>query len=279
MVIATPGRLVDMLGRQALSLHACGAVVLDEADRMLDMGFEEPIATIFAGLPKRIQTLLFTATWPKAVRKMAAKFLRATHTRKVFMGAGEDAELEANRAVSQLFIKATDDEKDAKLYKLLCDLPEKNRVICFANTKRRVDYLARTFWDEGFGTCAIHGDRKQFERDQALRQFTTGERAIMFATDVAARGLDIKEVTHVINFDMARDVEAYVHRIGRTGRAGETGSSITFWNPDYDKECSPALVKIARDAGQPVPEWLGKFENAKAGKTWKVEKATLPPGR
>mmetsp|Transcript_12135 Transcript_12135/g.25621 ORF Transcript_12135/g.25621 Transcript_12135/m.25621 type:complete len:109 (+) Transcript_12135:1415-1741(+) len=95
----------------------------------------------------------------------------------------------------------------------------------------------------------------------------------MFATSVAARGLDIKKVTHVINFDMARDVEEYVHRIGRTGRAGASGKAITFWNPDYDKECAPGLVKIARTAGQPVPDWLAKYEKAKANKLWATSAA------
>jgi superfamily II DNA/RNA helicase len=161
------------------------------------------------------------------------------------------------------------------LWKILQDLPDKARVVIFANTKRRVDYLEKGLWDEGLGTTSIHGDKQQQERDKALRMFIAGERPIMIATDVAARGLDIKGVTHVINFDMARDVESYIHRIGRTGRAGELGASITFWNPDYDKECTPALIKIARDAQQEVPEWLAKFENTKANKLWKVEKAVL----
>ena len=103
-----------------------------------------------------------------------------------------------------------------------------------------------------------------------------GEAPIMFATDVAARGLHIDDVTHVVNFDMARDVESYVHRIGRTGRAGSSGQSITFWNPDYDKLCAPALVKIAKDAAQLVPEWLQKYATTKASKQWKLEKAVMP---
>lgn len=143
----------------------------------------------------------------------------------------------------------------------------------FANTKRRVDNLAKTFAE--FGTCAIHGDKPQADRERALADFVGNRRPLMVATDVAARGLDIKNVTHVFNFDMARDVESYVHRIGRTGRAGATGTSITFWNPDYDKECAPALIKIARTAGQPVPDWLAKFESAKASKLWAVAKAEV----
>ena len=157
----------------------------------------------------------------------------------IFAQGGEDAELKANTSIAQTFIQAQDDEKDAKLWKILQDFPDSARVVIFANTKRRVDYLQKALWDEGLGTCSIHGDKQQTERDQALKMFIAGERPLMIATDVAARGLDIKGVTHVINFDMARDVESYIHRIGRTGRAGELGASITFWNPDYDKECTP----------------------------------------
>lgn len=180
-------------------------------------------------------------------------------------------ELSANTAVSQAFVHATDDEKDAKLYQSLCELEEGARVIVFANTKRRVDNLAKTFAE--FGTCAIHGDKQQKDRESALAAFIANKAPLMVATDVAARGLDIKLVTHVYNYDMARDVESYVHRIGRTGRAGALGKAITFWNPDYDKECAPALIRIARKAGQPVPDWLAKHENAKATKLWNVDKA------
>jgi len=242
VVVATPGRLCDLLTRQKMDLSKCEYVVLDEADRMLDMGFEKEIEQIFAALPSKEavggggqgrQTLLFSATWPKAVRKLAANYLRPSKTTRVFIGTNADAELEANKAVSQTFIHATDDEKDNKLWEFLGTLTDGARVVVFANTKRRVDVCARTFSD--FGTVAIHGDKQQFERDAALASFVQNEKPLMFATDVAARGLDIKGVTHVINFDMARDVESYVHRIGRTGRAGELGDAITFWNPDYDK--------------------------------------------
>jgi ATP-dependent RNA helicase DDX5/DBP2 len=274
VVIATPGRLCDLMKQGCVSLASCGLVVLDEADRMLDMGFEPQIKEIFAALPGATdrQTLFFTATWPKAVRKMARAFLGA-EAMQVFIAAGDDGELEANKAVSQEFVESTDDEKDAKLWKLLQALPEGARVVCFANTKRRVDYLQKGLWEEGLGTCSIHGDKQQADRDKSLRQFASGELPLLFATDVAARGLDLPGVTHVINFDMARDVETYVHRIGRTGRAGASGKSVTFWNPDYDKECTPALIRIAKEAGQPVPEWLMKHAGAKVSKQWKVEDA------
>ena len=274
LIIATPGRLCDLVERSALSLRCVKFVVLDEADRMLDMGFEPAIRKIFSFVPSsdKRQTLLFSATWPKAVRKLAAQFLRdGESTCEIFVG-DVNAELEANKSVSQLFIQATDDEKDEKLYHFMTGCPEGSRMIVFANTKRRVDYLQKRFWSAGFGTCSVHGDKTQAERDVALKDFTANKFPIMFATDVASRGLDIKNVTHVVNFDMARDVESYVHRIGRTGRAGATGASITFFNKDYDKECAPALAKIARKANQDVPDWLARYERTKQTKQWKLAK-------
>lgn len=276
VVIATPGRLCDMIERKALSLSSCNFCVLDEADMMLDMGFEPQLKKIMAALPEtsKRQTLFFTATWPKAVRRVAKTFLRGDRTEEVFIGDGDiDGELEANKAVTQTFIQAQDDEKDKKLYDLLISLDENSSVVVFANTKRRVDYISKAFWDEGFTTCAVHGDKAQRERDTSLQKFVDKKCQVMVATDVAARGLDIKGVTHVVNFDMARDVESYVHRIGRTGRAGELGEAVTFWNPDYDKDCSPALVKIAKDAGQLVPPFLAKYERTKSSKQWKLADA------
>jgi superfamily II DNA/RNA helicase len=302
IVIATPGRLCDLMQQKAVSLQSCFMITLDEADRMLDMGFEPQLKEVFAEVPavtsetqqigQGRQTTLFTATWPKAVRKLASTFLaegksvgedgestQKKHSAvRVFLGGGDGAdagELSANKSVTQRFIKAQDDEKDKHMYELLTNLKEGSRVVAFANTKRRVEMLSKTFWNFGFGTCAVHGDKQQKEREAALKKFTDNECPLMFATDVAARGLDIKGVTHVVNFDMARDVESYVHRIGRTGRAGELGESITFWNPDYDIACSPALCKIARDAGQEVPEWLQKYEKGKESKQWKVADAVL----
>uniref|UniRef100_A0A7S4N7C1 RNA helicase n=1 Tax=Odontella aurita TaxID=265563 RepID=A0A7S4N7C1_9STRA len=273
ILIATPGRLCDLLERKVLSLSNCPFAILDEADRMLDMGFEKQITTVMNVLPEDRQTLFFTATWPKAVRRAAASYLRKEETTEVFIGGAGDGELAANKAVTQTFVEAQDDEKDKKLYDLLCGLEDSASVVIFANTKRRVDYVAKAFWQEGFATVAVHGDKPQYERDASLKKFITKESNIMVATDVAARGLDIKGVTHVINFDMARDVESYVHRIGRTGRAGEVGASVTFWNPDYDKPCSPALVVLAKNAGQQIPQFLQKYEKAKASKQWRVANA------
>ena len=167
LVVATPGRLVDLLGQKALSLLTCRHVALDEADRMLDMGFAPQLKIIVEALPSEAagrQTAMFTATWPKSVRQLAGTMLRPAQTRQVFIGTSPDAELEANTSVTQVFVHATDDVKEAKLYKFLCDLAEGSRVICFANTKRRVDMLEKVFWKDGFGTCGVHGDKQQAER-------------------------------------------------------------------------------------------------------------------
>ena len=305
VVVATPGRLNDFLAPPpgfSAPVRATHAkyVVLDEADRMLDMGFEPQLREVFAATPPppgpeeeysedreragsteiriRRQTLLFSATWPKSVRKLAAGYLNQDKSRvqEIFIGEGAaDGELAANKAISQRFIQARDHEKDEHLYNLICEFPDDSRVVIFANTKRRVENLAKTFAAEGFGTVSVHGDKSQADREASLRKFIENRAPLMMATDVAARGLDIKGVSHVVNYDMARDVESYVHRIGRTGRAGELGAAVTFWNVDYDKPCAPALCKIARDAGQAVPDWLTKFEKTKESKQWRVADAHM----
>mmetsp|Transcript_3926 Transcript_3926/g.5992 ORF Transcript_3926/g.5992 Transcript_3926/m.5992 type:complete len:507 (+) Transcript_3926:89-1609(+) len=280
MAIATPGRLCDILNRKpaVLSLNKCHFVVLDEADRMLDMGFEPQLKKITAALPDKAmrQTLFFTATWPKAVRKVAARFLKSSSV-EIFLGEGTaDGELVANKAVKQTFVEAQDDEKDRKLYNILCGLDENSSVVIFANTKRRVDFVAKMLWQEGFTSCAVHGDKAQHERDASLKKFVAKECSILVATDVAARGLDIKGVTHVINFDMARDCDSYVHRIGRTGRAGEVGDAITFWNPDYDKPCSPAWSRLPRT---PDKRYLPFCRNTKRERRASNGRLPMPPWR
>jgi len=255
VLVATPGRLQDLMEMRSVILKQVCFLVLDEADRMLDMGFEPEIAKIVAETQEDRQTLLFTATWPKAVQRIAQNYLKEEH---VHVNVGQTEDLAANKAVSQEFFKIGDDEKEMKLWRILADLPENAKLIAFMNTKRRVEQYTKVFWGKGFEVAALHGDKAQWERDRDLGKFSRGECWLLFATDVCARGLDIKSVTHVVNFDMARDVESYVHRIGRTGRAGASGTSITFFNEAYDLECSPALAKIAREAGQPVPDFLQK---------------------
>lgn len=269
LVVATPGRLMDLMNDGAVKLQSVSLLVLDEADRMLDMGFEPQMEQIMKQISAERQTLLFSATWPKNVRKLASKYLKKE---AVHVNVGETEELSANKAVSQEFYKLDDDEKENKLWRILYDMGDKTKIIIFGNTKNRINKLQKEVWNQGYDCIAMHGDKTQWERDAGLAKFVAGEVSVMLATDVCARGLDIKDVTHVLNFDMARDVESYIHRIGRTGRAGSSGVSITFFNPAYDMECAPALAKIAREAGQTVPTFLEqaaeKTKTAK-NKLWK----------
>lgn len=215
-------------------------------------------------IPAKRQTLLFSATWPKSVQKLASKYLKKD---AVHINVGDTDELAANKSVTQEFFKRDDDEKENQLWRILYDMKDNTKIIIFGNTKNRINKLQKAVWNQGYDCIAMHGDKTQWERDAGLAKFVSGEVPIMLATDVCARGLDIKDVTHVLNFDMARDVESYIHRIGRTGRAGASGTSITFFNENYDMECAPALAKIAREAGQPVPDFLERA--AEKGKNMK----------
>lgn len=270
LVVATPGRLVDHMTDGTVKLGSVSFLALDEADRMLDMGFEPQMDQIMKQVPATDrQTLLFSATWPKSVQKIANKYLKKE---AVHVNVGETEELSANKAVSQEFFNLGDDEKENKLWRILYDMPEATKIIIFGNTKNRINNLQKAVWKQGYDCIAMHGDKTQQERDDGLKKFVAGEVSVMLATDVCSRGLDIRDVTHVMNFDMARDVESYIHRIGRCGRAGASGVSITFFNDAYDLECAPALAKIAREAGQPVPPFLEKAaEKGKGMKTklWK----------
>jgi ATP-dependent RNA helicase DDX5/DBP2 len=269
VVIATPGRLVDHINDHSVDLTSVRAVVCDEADRMIDMGFEPQIAAIFAEVKEPRQVVCFTATWPKSVQKMASRYLSADAYQ---LRVGEKKELSANKRITQEFHQLTDNLKDNHLWLLLDKVDDNARVIVFANTKRRCEALFKKVVQSGYGAVAIHGDKTQGEREAGLRDFVKGTAPVMFATDVAARGLDISDVTMVVNYDMPADLENYVHRIGRTGRAGKSGASVTFVNPDYDMKCTPALIKVAEDASQPVPAWLQKFGEKQRAATGKKDK-------
>ncbi|CAK9013073.1 DEAD-box ATP-dependent RNA helicase 40 [Durusdinium trenchii] len=180
VLVATPGRLQDFMSSGEVNLSQAQLLVLDEADRMLDMGFEPEIAKILSQAPPARQTLLFTATWPKAVKRIAEKYLTL---RDVHVNVGETEELAANKAVSQEFFRLGDDEKDDKLWQILSGLSDDAKAICFANTKRRIDSFQKTFWSKGFDSVALHGDKPQKDRDRDLEKFTKGECWLMFATD------------------------------------------------------------------------------------------------
>jgi ATP-dependent RNA helicase DDX5/DBP2 len=226
---------------------------------MLDMGFEPQIRKIVGQIRPDRQTLMWSATWPKEVEGMARDFLKNYY--QVTVGS---LELSANKAVKQVVTVCTDMDKYKYCVKYLRENFRGDRMIMFVETKRGADQLTRSLRGDGFPAMAIHGDKTQDERDRVLRDFRAGQVLILIATDVAARGLDVKEVTTVINFDMPNNAEDYVHRIGRTGRAGATGTAVSFFTAKNAK-MGRDLMKLLREAGQFVPEELATMAASGGG--------------
>eukprot|EP00408_Alexandrium_pacificum_P068932 CAMPEP_0171181794 /NCGR_PEP_ID=MMETSP0790-20130122/14438_1 /TAXON_ID=2925 /ORGANISM="Alexandrium catenella, Strain OF101" /LENGTH=619 /DNA_ID=CAMNT_0011646733 /DNA_START=24 /DNA_END=1879 /DNA_ORIENTATION=- len=258
VIVATPGRLNEFLEQQHVSLGQVGYAVMDEADRMLDMGFEPQIRRIVEECPKgpERQTLLFSATWPKVVRQLAFDFLR----RPVHVHIGEMNAAKANPDVHQqvLLLDRPTDKDQALEDTLREQLNEDELSIVFVSTKKACQDVSRRLQGRNFAITEIHGDKDQRERDLALRSFMSKTNNVMIATDVASRGLDIKGVKLVINYDAANTPEDYVHRIGRTGRAGEKGISYTFLvrGDPSDIKKARAIAEVMQTAGQEVSEEL-----------------------
>jgi len=219
ILVATPGRLVDIMERARISVSQIRWLILDEADRMLDMGFEPQIRRIVEGedMPKtgERQTLMFSATFPKEIQRLAASFL----CDYVFLAVGRVGS--TTELVTQKFIRVEEADKQGMLLDLITSV--KGLTIIFVETKRKADMLEDFLIRDGFPATSIHGDRVQQDRTAALRTFSSGQTPYLIATNVAARGLDIDNIAHVINYDMPTDIDDYVHRIGRTGRAGKPG--------------------------------------------------------
>ncbi|RKP13519.1 P-loop containing nucleoside triphosphate hydrolase protein [Piptocephalis cylindrospora] len=259
LLVATPGRLVDLLERGRVSLANIAYLVLDEADRMLDMGFEPQIRRIVEGedMPgvQNRQTLMFSATFPRDIQLLARDFLKEY----IFLSVGRVGSTSEN--ITQKIEYVEDEDKRSVLLDILHSAtpgtgPESTGLtLIFVETKRMADALSDFLVRQRFPATSIHGDRTQRERERALDLFRSGKTPVMVATAVAARGLDIPNVTHVVNYDLPTDVDDYVHRIGRTGRAGNMGIATSFFNRG-NKGIVRDLVELLTEANQEVPPWL-----------------------
>ncbi|MBS9337860.1 DEAD/DEAH box helicase [Fructobacillus parabroussonetiae] len=225
ILVGTPGRLLDHINRKTAKLGHVQTLVLDEADEMLNMGFLDDIEAIIAQVPDARQTLLFSATMPESIRRIGVKFMTNPEMVKI------EAKQLTTDLVEQFFIRCRHEEKFDALTRTI-DIQEPFLGIVFGRTKRRVEELARGLEARGYKAAGLHGDLTQQMRSRVLDQFKAHEINLLVATDVAARGLDVKDVSHVYNFDIPQDPESYVHRIGRTGRAGAEGTSVTIVAPN-----------------------------------------------
>ncbi|PKA58843.1 DEAD-box ATP-dependent RNA helicase 5 [Apostasia shenzhenica] len=256
IVIGTPGRLKDLIEMGVCCLKEVSFVVLDEADRMLDMGFEPEVRSILSQTSSVRQIVMFSATWPLAVHQLAQEFMD-TNTVKVVVGSQD---LAANHDVMQIVEVVEDRARDARLVALLekYHQSQRNRVLVFVLYKKEAARVENMLQNRGWKVVSVHGDKAQHDRNKALSLFKEGKSPLMIATDVASRGLDIPDVEVVINYSYPLTTEDYVHRIGRTGRAGKKGVAHTFFTKE-NKGLAGELVNVLREAEQIVPAALSNF--------------------
>ena len=244
VVVGTVGRVMDLISRHSLMLHSTRFVVLDEADEMLDLGFLEDVERILALTPGSRQTALFSATMPAEIQRLAERYLLDPVTVKV------KAQQLTVDTVEQFGLEVSPREKDAALERLI-EAERPTQAIVFVRTKIRCEQLFKRLRDRGVDVKALHGDMSQGARDGVMIAFKSGRLPLLVATDVAARGLDISGITHIINFDVPTSPDVYVHRIGRTGRVGRSGRAITFYEPRQKHD----IAAIERNAGIKIAPW------------------------
>jgi ATP-dependent RNA helicase DeaD len=258
VVVATPGRLKDLYKKGKIDNFNPEIVVLDEADEMLDMGFLEEIKEIFEYIPQNRQTLLFSATMPEPIKELANEILT---TPQFISVVGKD-ESTTNNVIEQSYYVIEESQRDRAIVQLL-ETEETNKCIVFCRMKREVDRLTEHLLAMGFNAAGLHGDLEQSERENIIKAYRRGETKIMVATDVAARGLDVKDVSHVFNFHIPFDPQSYVHRIGRTGRAGKSGKAITLVSTEEFRELQRIQKEVGADmklATIELASEVGEFE-------------------
>lgn len=253
ILVATPGRMHDFVRRGKLSFTKLKYYVLDEADRMLDTGFRgevEEVAKLWKSDEQgNRHILMFSATFPQDVQELARKLLKPDY---LFLTVGSIGA--ANTDVEQVILQVPKLKKLDTVKSLISD--DCDRTLVFVELKKTADFLGANFSLTLTKSTTIHGDRTQEQREDALHTFRSGEMKVLVATSVAARGLDIQDVRHVINYDLPKTIEEYVHRIGRTGRVGNVGRATSFYDPHFDGNMAADLVRVLADANQVVPEWL-----------------------
>ncbi|MEQ4485476.1 DEAD/DEAH box helicase [Cohnella silvisoli] len=262
IIVATPGRLLDHLSRETISLDNVKMLVLDEADQMLHMGFLKEVEEILSKTPYKKQSMLFSATMPGSIREMAGRILRNPQHVTV------KAERVTVKDIRQWVIETSDREKQATLVKLLEETQPYLSII-FCRTKRRAAVLNEALQEMGYSSDELHGDLSQAKREQVMKRFRDARLQFLIATDIAARGLDVEGVTHVFNYDVPQDVESYIHRIGRTGRAGESGLAITLISPKDRRELADIengiQMAMERRSEEGAPLGGGGLEGPRSG--------------
>ncbi|XP_041564981.1 probable ATP-dependent RNA helicase DDX43 [Drosophila elegans] len=251
IIICTPGRLNDLVQANVIDVSTITYLVLDEADRMLDMGFEPQIRKVMLDIRPDRQTIMTSATWPPGVRRLAQSYMK--NPIQVCVGS---LDLAATHSVKQVIELLEDEQEKFRTIKsFVKNMTKTDKIIIFCGRKARADDLSSDLTLDGFMTQCIHGNREQSDREQAIADIKSGAVRILVATDVASRGLDIEDISHVINYDFPRNIEEYVHRVGRTGRAGRKGTSISFLTRE-DWGMAKELIDILQEADQEVPDEL-----------------------
>lgn len=249
ILVSTPGRLIDYLKTNTISLSMVNMLIIDEADRILDMGFEDQLNTIFFNFDlvnkEKRQNLMFSATFSQEIRGIARKFMR-----DYYFIQPKNA---SPRQIKQEIIHVSENDKNKMLSQILYKLH--GSIIIFTDTKKGADLLSYYLYNEKFKSCAIHGNKKQFQRQNAIQNFTNGHVPILIATDVASRGLDFPNVNYIINYDLPKNLEDYIHRIGRTGRMGQEGTAISLIN-ETNKPIIKKLYLFFKSQNQVIPPWF-----------------------